>query len=388
MKESSLKEKKVLIVDGGSRQCLPMIRGFKKNGFSTFVYCTSRMDLGYRYKYTDRHLLFKDTFSDPHITFLNILAALKQYSFDLVVPMNDYFATVFSKNKSELSRYARIYVSDWPLFLKATDKLETMKICMASDIDCPKTALFEDIEKFDDSLWTYPLVIKPRTSYGARGFSTVNNKKELIEKFSLTQKKFGPTLVQEYIPQDGKQYQVELLINKNGECSFFVLMEKNRWYPTTGGSSTLNTTMHDQRIKDLCLRLMGKIGWRGYASLDVIEDLRDGKPKIMEINPRINGTVKICYFAGYDVAKMIYDDSMGLAVPVTKEYEDGLRLRYFHMDVLWFLKSKKRFKAKPSWFSSKKTVDEIFSWEDIRPGLRYIFVCFGKLIKDRKNRKI
>ena len=387
MKKNKLTGKKVLIIDGGSRQCLPMIKGFKKNGFATIVYCSSKMDLGYRYKYTDKHILVKDTFEDTSITYANILKILEEDIYELVVPMNDYFAKILSKNKTELSKYSNIYVNDWPIFLKAMDKIETMKICMDNNIGCPKTAIFDCIDSFDDSNWEYPLVVKPRSSFGAKGFSTVNDRKELITRFISTQNKFGPTLVQEYIPQDGRQYQVELLIDINGDCSFFMLMEKNRWYPINGGSSTLNTTIHDEKIRTMCLNLMKKIGWRGYASLDVIEDTRNQEPKIMEINPRINGTVKICYYAGYDVAKMVYEDSQNVPIKKCPDYEEGLRLRYFHMDILWFLKSKKRFKCTPSWFSWKKTKDEIFSWEDLRPGIRYVFVCFGKLRKDKKNRK-
>ena len=165
-------------------------------------------------------------------------------------------------------------------------------------------------------------------------------------------------------------------------------MEKNRWYPINGGSSTLNTTIHSEEIKNMCLLLMQKIKWRGYASLDVIEDTKSKKPKIMEINPRINGTVKICFYAGYDVANLIYQDSLNDSIEEQQDYLDGLRLRYFHMDVLWFLKSKNRFKCKPSWFSNKKTIDEIFSWEDLRPAFRYSFVCLKKLKNDKKERQI
>ncbi len=388
MGKSKKNGKSVLIIDGASRQCLPMIKGFNKLGFTVYVYCSSKLDLGYKYKYTDKRLLVSDLSNDAGVTFSNIQNILQTNSIDLVIPMNDYFATVLSKNKQELSKISNIYVNDWNVFSNAIDKLQTMKICMDNDIGCPKTAIFNSINDFDDKDWNYPLVIKPRSSFGAKGFSTVNTREELVERFGLTEEKFGPTLVQEYIPQDGKQYQVELLIDCSGNCAFFVLMEKNRWYPINGGSSTLNTTIHDEKIKEMCLKLMKKINWRGYATLDVIEDTRTNEPKIMEINPRINGTVKICFFAGYDVADFIWRDSLEQTIECQQDYKDGLRLRYFHMDVLWFLKSKSRWKCKPSWFSNKNTVDEIFSWEDLRPALRYIVVCFRKLRSDKKNRGV
>ena len=259
---------------------------------------------------------------------------------------------------------------------------------MNNNIPCPKTALVESVDSFNDNGWEYPIVIKPRTSFGAKGFNVVNNKEELIEHFKLTEAKFGPSLIQEYVPQDDKQYQVEMVMDEKGACKAFVLMDKVRWYPLTGGSSTLNITLHDDFIKESCIKLLKSIGWRGYASLDVIRDPRDGVAKIMEINPRMNGTAKICFAAGVDMCKLILQDALGCDVDEQLDYKDDVRLRYFHMDVLWFLKSPKRFKTIPSWFSNKNTVDEIFEWCDLRPAFFYTLTSFGKLLNDHKTRSI
>ena len=308
--------------------------------------------------------------------------------YDLVIPMQDFYATILSKHKEELSKYANIYVNDWAVYRKAIDKLDTMMLCMDNNIPCPRTAVVKSASEIDDSQWQYPLVIKPRTGFGAKGFNVAQNREELIEHFALTEQKFGPSLIQEYIPQTGAQYQVELLIDKHGDCKAFVLMDKVRWYPIVGGSSTMNVTLHDDAIKENCLRLMKAIGWRGYASLDVIRDPRTGEAKIMEINPRMNGTAKICYFCGVDLAEIILQDAYDQKVTDMQEYPDGMGLRYFHMDLLWFLKSKNRFSCKPSWFSMKNTVDEIFAWEDLRPGIVFAISAVGKLINDKKNRGI
>jgi len=45
--------------------------------------------------------------------------------------------------------------------------------------------------------------------------------------------------------------------------------------------------------------------------------------------------------------------------------------RHFHSDVLWFLKSKNRFKSKPSWFSWKNTKDLVYWKGDIKPWFVY-----------------
>ena len=163
-------------------------------------------------------------------------------------------------------------------------------------------------------------------------------------------------------------------------------MVKLRWYPINGGSSTINVTVKDDKIKSDCIALMKKIGWVGYASLDLIRDPRDGVAKILEINPRINGTAKICFRCGVDLALLLLEEAEGGEMTEFPDYPEGVYLRYIHMDFLWFLKSKERFSAKPSFFSFKNTVDEIFSWEDLKPFFVYSITSFGKLFNDKKKR--
>ena len=342
---------KVLIIDGGSRQCLPLIKHFHMVGCEVTALCGSKMDLGYHYRFTDKKVLVNLDFQDEDATYKPILQEISTGKYDLVLPMIDFFATILSKHKEELSQYATIDVNDWLIYSKAIDKLQTMTICMENNIPCPKTALVTSVDDFDDAGWDYPIVIKPRTSCGAKGFNVANNRKELIEHFKLTETKFGPSLIQEYVPQDDKQYQVELVMDDKGECKAFVLMDKVRWYPITGGP-------------------------------------RDGVAKIMEINPRMNGTAKICFAAGVDLCKLILQDAFGKEVEEQTFYKDDVRLRYFHMDMLWFLKSKERFKTKPSWFSNKNTVDEIFEWSDLRPAFFYTLTSFSKLLHDNEARNI
>lgn len=379
---------KVLLIDGGARQCLPLIKNFHKKGLEVTILCGSKMDVGYHYKYTDRKVLAKLDFQNEEASYKSILKEVSTGRYDLVIPMVDFFATILSKNKEELSQFATIYVNEWDTYSKAIDKLQTMAICMKNGIPCPKTALVNTVDDFNDTDWEYPIVIKPRTSFGAKGFNVAKCHEELVEHFRLTEAKFGPSLIQEYIPQNDKQYQVELVMDNKGECKAFVLMDKVRWYPLTGGSSTLNITLHDSAIRNSCVNLMKQIGWKGYASLDVIRDPRDGIAKIMEINPRMNGTAKICFAAGVDLCKLILQDAFSRDIDDQNSYRDGVRLRYFHMDLLWFLKSKDRFKSKPSWFSNKDTVDEIFEWCDLRPALYYSLTAISKLLHDKDTRSI
>lgn len=380
--------KKILLLDGGCQQVLPLTKAFRDLKCEVTVYCASKLDVGYASRYTHHRILGCIDREKPEETYLGYKKAIEEGRYDVVIPMNDFAACILADHKTELAPYAYICVNDLPIFSLASDKLQTMRICMEEGLPCPKTALVEDINDFNPDGWKYPLVVKPRTGYGANGFSIVQNEEELKQVFTATWKKFGAPLVQEYIPQTGQQYQVEMFMDKEGNCKSFVLMDKLRWYPLEGGPSTINVTVKDEKIRQDCIALLQKLKWRGYASFDLIRDPRDGEAKILEINPRINGTIKICFYAGVNMALQHLQDAFDEPVTDFPDYKEGLYLRVIHKDILWFIKSKDRFKTKPSWFSWKNTTDEIASIKDIKPFFTFSIEAVKKIRQDKKKRSI
>ena len=135
------------------------------------------------------------------------------------------------------------------------------------------------------------------------------------------------------------------------------------------------------------VKLLQAIGWRGYGDVDLIEDPRDGVAKVMEINPRITASVKVCFAAGVDFARQIVELGMGYPVTEYPDYQDGVRLRYMHTDVLWFIQSPNRFKAKPGWFDFRHTTDQIFNPRDPLPWFTYTVQGLRKRKTEMAKRK-
>ena len=81
---------KILLIDGGSRQCLPLIKEFHNRGHEVSVLCGSKMDLGYHYKFTDRKMLVNIDFQDEDATYKSILKEVATGRYDIVIPMIDF----------------------------------------------------------------------------------------------------------------------------------------------------------------------------------------------------------------------------------------------------------------------------------------------------------
>lgn len=377
----------ILLIEGLARQVLPMSKSLRELGCEVTTYNTSKLDPGYASKYPHRKLLRFFNTTNPQKTLEAVKAELESYHYDLVIPMNDDVAILLSKHKKDLAGLTTVAVNNWETIQFSIDKLKTMEVCMKQGLPCPQTFLRKE-EFFNAQSIKYPLVIKPRTGCGAVGFHISENEIDAKEYLGKAEIKYGPCLIQEFIPQNDLQYKCEVYIDRTGEMKGACVFAKDRWYPINGGSSCLNETVNRPDIIKDCEALLKAINWKGYADIDLIQDPRDGKAKIMEINPRITGSVKICFEAGVNFAKMIIEDFHGKEVQPQFDVKYQTYLRYMHTDVLWFLKSPNRFKAKPSWFSFRNTSDQIFSWNDLWVGIAFTIQGFAKLIKDKKKRSV
>ncbi len=387
-KDRPFQGKHVLILEGYARQSLPLIRAFHFLGCEVSALCSSRLDVAYASKYTDHKILGVCDREMVEETTEQVRTLLKTKKYDLVVPTVDFSASILAKNKVEFSQYAKIASNDWDVYQIAADKQKTMEVCMAHQIRCPYTlsGLF-DLNQVLDSPIQYPIVVKPKIGYGAIGFKKINNKEELIALFESEKEDMSQYLFQEYIPQTDLQYECAMFLDENNEVKTSLVFSKNRWFPVSGGSSTLNITVDRPDIIETCTRLLKTIGWRGAADIDLIQDPRDNTAKVMEINPRVSGSVKICFVSGVDQARQMLELAFGMPVTEYKTYTIGQRLRCSQIDVLWFLKSPNRWRSKPSWFSMKKTKDHTFSWSDPLPWFAFLLRGLKGLNQEMEKRK-
>lgn len=379
---------RVLLIEGRARQIMPLMESMHKLGCHVATFNTSKLDMGYASRFPDEKIYVKCDMSNPQSYWEAVGPILKSGKYDVAIPMFDFSAEILAQHKEELKGIIYVAVNDLDVFQYARDKMKTMQVCMENDIPCPKSFIAEDVSDLSKMDLKYPICIKPRSGSSAVGFRMIESPEGVEAIVAATAKKYGPPLIQEYIPQTDLQYKAELFVDKNGEIKSACVFAKVRWYPINGGSSTLNETVDRPDIVASCAKLLKVIGWRGYADIDLIQDPRDGVAKVMEINPRITGSVKICYAAGVNFSVQILQDYLDVPVTPYMHYEIGKYLRYLHTDILWFLKSENRFKCKPSWFDFRNSVDQIWSGKDPLPWFAYTLGSISKLKHDKEKRKL
>lgn len=386
--KNNLKGVRVLLLEGFARQVMPLMEALHNLGCHITTYNKSCLDMGFASRYPERKLVAFWDRNDAKSSLNSLRKILQRDKYDVVIPLTDFSAMLLSQNKEELSQYAAIATNDWDVFQMASDKQNTMLACVENDIPCPYT--LRNVETVDDILKSdikYPFIIKPRTGYGSIGFHCINNEEQLRKVFESNVAIYGKMLVQEYIPQTDIQYKAELFIDNDGQVKSAVVFDKTRWYPIDGGSTCCSASVYRPDIVESSAKLLKAIGWRGYGDVDLIQDPRDGVAKVMEINPRITASVKVCFVAGVDFARQIIEFETGCEVTEYKDYKLNMCLRYMHTDILWFIQSPNRFQCKPSWFSFKNTTDQIFSLNDPWPFFTYTLQAIKKFGPEMKKRR-
>ena len=378
---------RVLLVDGCDRQTLPLAKIYKSMNCHVTTLNASKLDNGYASRYPDNKIVSPQIKDNKAAHIAEIKRLLSTGNYDVAVTTSDDTAEGLALIKEEFKGKVRIAMVDPELFYLAYDKNNTMRICMDNAIPCPKTYFDKSsVEELLKESLTYPMVVKPCKSFGAIGYHRVDNETELIEICKDIEGGLQNYVIQEYIPQTDIQYECAMFVDDNNVVKTACVFSKNRWFPVNGGSSTCNVTVDRPDIIESCTRLLQTINWRGAADIDLIQDPRDGVAKIMEINPRVSGSVKVVLKSGVNIAEQIVQLAMGREVTPYLDYKKDVRMRCIHTDLLWFIKSPNRFHSSPSWFSWKNTSDQIFDIKDPWPFLTFSIEAVLKYKKEMKKR--
>ena len=389
MKTNEYKGKRVFLLDGYGRQIPSLLHQLHTLGCITTVMCTSRLNAGYTSRYPKKKLLVPNLRDDMVAYRAAIMKELDSFPYDVIFPVLER-TTDFCTSSEFHSKYPDLKVisANREAFLKAYDKQETLRTCQENGVPCPITKL--DTETLDEYLAKvqFPLAAKPRKGSGGVGFKRIADRAMLDAYLADGTIKLEEYVLQELIPKGGFQYAAFSMFGSDHKPIFTLIAEVPRWFPIDGGPSCYIRTVDRPDIAQYATTLLEKLNWIGFSHIDFISDVRDGVPKVMEINGRIPANVKICEWMGLQPVKTMLDLVYGKNIaPNTKPIPAGRAMRYFHTDLLWFLKNPERFRAKPSWFYCLHQKDYIFSWKDPIPFFSYAIEHALNYKKDMKKRQ-
>ncbi len=189
----------------------------------------------------------------------------------------------------------------------------------------PKFRVVETLEDFEKTVkeFGYPeknVCFKPVSGYGMRGFRILSGKANLLEEkpekattdmasalnMLASYDEFPEIVVMEYL--SGKEYTVDMLLD-NGNPVLTVPRERFR---IKSGISNIAVIKENQEIAGTAEKIAKKLDLSYNANIQFKLD-ENKKPKLIEVQPRLSGTVIACIGAGvnfpYMAAKLALGES-------------------------------------------------------------------------------
>lgn len=382
---------KILLLDGEGVQVVCMARELNKLGHELTALCAQKVSSGYATKYLHHKYKSPNVHLETEAFRAYFYKYLKAHRYDLIIPMGDESAYFLSREKETVERQYKVQcaVETYSTFELANDKQKLMEICEKYDIVHPYTRALpevsasldnaQDIVRLDfrESLKSvaeyveFPAMIKPNLSAGAKGITKVENMEELEEQYPPIAEVFGACTLQQYVEQPDYYYNVMLFRKRDGKTAASTVIKIMRYFPLKGGTSCYSETVEHPFLLEQCECCLDKLNWHGFADFDVLEDKRTGELKIIEINPRVPSSLQASFAAGVNFAKIFVDEYLGNGAEVfdMRKYKTGQQVRWFGLDVMWFLMSPQRFSFRPSWFKfwGKNVSYHDGTWRDPMP---------------------
>lgn len=219
----------------------------------------------------------------------------------------------------------------------ALDKNLTYKIAVDLGLPVPASRLITK-ESPRAPPESFPVVLKPvrsKVTIGERLCSIAvtiahdEKERELILRNILSY-----TDVQEQSWVEGRGRGVEVLYNCGTMVWHFVHQRLHEW-PLAGGASTLRIASPDNpELVERSRHLLNALNWHGVAMVEW-RCASDGRYYLVEINPRLWGSLPLTIAAGVNIPEGLFALSQGHVPASLKTWKVGLSARALTRDFFW-----------------------------------------------------
>jgi D-aspartate ligase len=172
----------------------------------------------------------------------------------------------------------------------------------------------------------FPVVIKSmdpvvlRRRPGSMSVAVARTPEQALAIYDSGEDPRAPNLMlQEYIPGDARSiWMFNGYLDAAGECPIGFVGQKIRQSPPRTGATSLGVARANEGARALAIDFLSRIGYRGIVDLGFRFDARDGRYKLLDVNPRIGSSFRLFVGRnGVDVVRAMYLDITGQMVPAT-----------------------------------------------------------------------
>ncbi len=388
---------KILIVNSIGIQVVSAIRSLGKAGHQVYIAIpTSRKKRmvrkvgGFLYP-RDLKGVFHISLATSKDFEHDLIKLLKDSEYNVILPFGFETTVAISTIKDKVLRYTNTSVADFDLMQRVHNKEALNLFLDNNSFVVPK---IYKVDNLANQKINYPVVVKARKGCGiAKGVRYASNSVELKEAYKEISGQessntdisdYSRPMIQEYIP--GKIYDGCFVCN-HGDVVASLLQIRETTYPLSGGVGAIVITIKDDVLMKYCSQILHSLKWHGPCQVEVKKDSRTGEYKLLEINPKLWGTLGASIHAGVDFSLKACEVAMN-QINIHKKYEIGLIYKIlFPLEIYTIYQDKgNRFKRIIKLFQIfQSNVKTEFCFRDLGPNVLNIIATMHTLVFRRKE---
>jgi predicted ATP-grasp superfamily ATP-dependent carboligase/protein-tyrosine-phosphatase len=325
-----------LILDGHSRAAVEATQALGRAGVEVTVCASEPQSAAFGSRHA-RHKLDQP----PPVPVEGLIEWLREIDsrqhYDLIIPATESSLQAFLVLPEEDSLRVRAVLPSRRALTIALDRNLTWRLATELGVPVPVQRL---IDTLPDSLGasTFPRVLKPvRSKTVERGELKTIAPVIVLDAAARSSvlEDWVPRMAvldQEYVPGWGVGVEV---LYRHGKLLWHFAHERLHEWPLTGGASTYRRAIEPpEGMLDAARRMLDALEWHGVAMVE-FKRRRDGSFALMEINPRLWGSLALSVAAGVDFPLGLWQLATGAPLPAQPHYRRGLRARHLSTDISW-----------------------------------------------------
>lgn len=223
-----------------------------------------------------------------------------------------------------------------PALLSAMlDKQKTLEYAESVGVAIPQhwhVNSLDDIHKIENEV-VFPVIIKPihshifQKAYDGKKFFLCEDLGALIKQASVALDDGIEFMIAEMIPgPDDQLSSYYTYMDRDGNHLFHFTKRVLRRFPLNHGAGSYHITEWLPETAEEGQKFFDGINYSGFGNIEFKRDLRDGKLKVIECNPRYTAAQELVTRSGLDMAVIVYRHLIGEKVGETRDFNDFVRL--------------------------------------------------------------
>ena len=226
-----------------------------------------------------------------------------------------YFYELMEKEPDQPIRYL---LPDRTMFELARSKEKFQLFCEANELPVPASFSADDLKVLERDF--RPVVAKKRIGAGSVGMKYIEKPEQLSLLDDIDKDDY---IIQEKVVSARNIHGI-FCVAKDGEMISWHGHERLRTFPEKGGVTVFSRSQYDRECKAIASRLIREMNWSGFAMVEFLHDDRTGEWKLIELNPRLWGSVMLSEFCGAKLLsnymKVLADEEPESGVELTERY--------------------------------------------------------------------